>query len=52
MKENYITANFEPHELVSFAQSTKIDTHENKAMHSTLFNIFLSMNDNSSCEFC
>ena len=28
--------NFEPHECVIFVQSTKIGTHENKAIHSTL----------------
>ena len=30
-----MTTNFEPHECVIFAQTTKIDTHENKAIHST-----------------
>ena len=32
-----MATNFEPHESVIFAQSTKIGTHENKAIHSTLF---------------
>ena len=30
-----MATNFEPHNCVIFAQSTKIDTHENKAIHST-----------------
>ena len=34
MKENTIATNFEPHECVIFVQSTKIGTHENKAIHS------------------
>ena len=34
MKENTIAWNFEPHECVIFVQSTKIGTHENKAIHS------------------
>ena len=34
MKENAIATNFEPHEFVIFVQSTKIGTHENKAIHS------------------
>ena len=29
-----MATNFEPHECVIFAQSTKIGTHENKAIHS------------------
>ena len=29
-----MATNFEPHECVSFAQSTKIGTYENKAIHS------------------
>ena len=29
MEENACATNFEPHECVIFAQSTKIDTHEN-----------------------
>ena len=29
-----MTTNFEPNECVIFAQSTKIGTHENKAIHS------------------
>ena len=33
MKENTFAANFEPHECVIFVQSTKISTHENKAIH-------------------
>ena len=31
-----MTTNFEPHECEIFAQSTKIGTHEHKAIHSTL----------------
>ena len=34
MKENAITTNFDPHECVIFAKSTKIGTHENKVIHS------------------
>ena len=34
MKENALATNLEPHECVIFAQSTKIGTHENKAIHS------------------
>ena len=34
MKENVMATNFEPHEYVIFVQSTKIGTHENKAIHS------------------
>ena len=34
MKENIIATKFEPYECISFAQSTKIGTHENKAIHS------------------
>ena len=30
-----MTTNFEPHECVIFVQSTKIRTHENKAIHSS-----------------
>ena len=37
MKENTIATNFKPHECVIFVQSTKIDTHENKAIHSMLY---------------
>ena len=37
MKENTKTTNFEPHECVIFIQSTKIGTHENKAIHSIVF---------------
>ena len=33
MKENTMTTNFESHERVSFVQSTKIGTHEYKAIH-------------------
>ena len=33
MKENTKATNFEPHEWVIFVQSTKIGTHENKAIH-------------------
>ena len=29
-----MTTNFEPHESVIFVQSTKIGTHENKAIYS------------------
>ena len=29
-----MATNFEPHECVIFVQSTKIGTHENKAIHS------------------
>ena len=29
-----MATNFEPHEYVNFVQSTKIGTHENKAIHS------------------
>ena len=35
MKEKAIATNFEPHKYVIFAQSTKIGTQENKAIHST-----------------
>ena len=30
-----MATNFEPHECVIFARSTKIGTHENKAIHSS-----------------
>ena len=30
-----MATNFEPHECVTFVQSKKIGTHENKAIHST-----------------
>ena len=30
----YCGHEFEPHECVIFVKSTKIDTHENKAIHS------------------
>ena len=30
-----MATNFEPHECVIFIQSTKIGTHENKAIHSS-----------------
>ena len=38
MTENTTATNFETHETqcVIFVQSTKIDTHENKAIHSSL----------------
>ena len=36
MEENAIATNFELHECVIFAYSTKIGTHENKAIHSKL----------------
>ena len=29
-----MATNFEPHDCVIFVQSTKIGTHENKAIHS------------------
>ena len=29
-----MATNFEPHKCLIFLQSTKIDTHENKAFHS------------------
>ena len=32
--ENTMATNFEPHECANFVQSTKIGTHENKAIHS------------------
>ena len=32
-----MATNFEPHEGVSFAKSTKIGTHENKAIHSKTY---------------
>ena len=35
VKENTVATNFEPHEYVIFAYSTKIRTQENKAIHST-----------------
>ena len=38
MKENTMATNFEPHECVIFIQSTKIGTHENKAIHSMILN--------------
>ena len=31
-----MTTNFEPHEYVTFVQSTKIGTHENKVIHSIM----------------
>ena len=34
MKENTMATNFEPQECVIFVPSTKIGTHENKAIHS------------------
>ena len=36
MEENPKATNFEPHECVIFVQSTKIGTHENKAIHSNM----------------
>ena len=36
MKVNAMTMNFEPHKCVLFAQTTKICTHENKAIHGML----------------
>ena len=38
-----MTTKFEPHECVIFAQSTKIGTHENKAIHS-IFVLFFRKN--------
>ena len=35
MKENTMATNFDSHECVIFCQSTKIGTHENKAIHSS-----------------
>ena len=35
-KKNAKATNLEPHEYVIFVQSTKIGTHENKAIHSIL----------------
>ena len=32
-----MATNFKPHDCVIFAQITKNGTHENKAIHSTLF---------------
>ena len=32
-----MATNFEPHECAIFVQSTKIGTHENKAIHSSNF---------------
>ena len=32
-----MATNFEPHECVIFAQSTKIGTHENKAIYSNTY---------------
>ena len=37
-----MVTNFEPHECVIFFQSTKIGTHENKAIHSKSL-IFISI---------
>ena len=34
MKENIMATNFESNKSVIFVQSTKIGTHENKAIHS------------------
>ena len=34
MKENIMATNFEPHECVTFVQSTKIGIYEYKAIHS------------------
>ena len=42
MKENTLATNFEPHECVIFVQSTKIGTHENKAIHSMCVFPFVS----------
>ena len=35
-----MATNFEPRESIIFVQSTKIGTHENKAIHSKLFLFF------------
>ena len=37
MKETIKATKFKPHECVIFVQSTKIGTHENKAIHSMWF---------------
>ena len=37
MKENAMTMNFEPRECVIFAQTAKIGTNENKAIHGNCF---------------
>ena len=37
MKENTVATNFEPHKCVIFVKSTKIGTHESKAIHSISF---------------
>ena len=42
MKENVMATNFEPHEYVIFVQSTKIGTHENKAIHSIFSFLWLN----------
>ena len=39
MKENTMAMNFEPQECVIFVQSTKIGTHDNKAIHSIIISI-------------
>ena len=39
-----MVTNFEPHECVIFFQSTKIGTHENKAIHSIMFKQIISHN--------
>ena len=36
MKENTMATNFKPNKCIIFVQSTKIGTHENKAIHSKL----------------
>ena len=33
-RKHYMATNFEPHECIIFVQSTKIDTHKNKPIHS------------------
>ena len=38
MKENATTTNFAPNEFAIFAQTTKIGTNENKAIHSVYQN--------------
>ena len=35
-KGNIMTTNFEPHECIIFLQSTKIGSHENKAIHNII----------------
>ena len=47
-----MATNFEPHECVMFVQSTKIGTHENKAIHSNSYTTMrVSGTISSGCEF-